>query len=74
MGAILLLLAAGFFGASITASILTRKYKKQVKQQSDYWQTYWHDHYYEIRQTGLTKEQMERLHALYVDQAKRNDL
>lgn len=74
MSALLLLLSAAFFGAGITASILSRKYKKQVKQQSDYWKSYWYDHFYEIRQTGLTKEQMERMHALYVDNAKRNDL
>lgn len=74
MSAVLLLLAAGFIGAAITASILSRKHKRQLKAQSEYWQQYWHDHYYEIRQTGLTKEQMERMHRLYVDSAKSNDL
>ena len=63
--AIMLLLAAFFLGASVTASVLTRKYKKQLKQQSDYWQSYWYGHFDEIRQTGLTRDQMERLHGLY---------
>lgn len=69
-----LLIGFAFFGAAITASILTRKHKKQAKFQSDYWQKYWYDHYYEIRQTGLTQEQMERMHRLYVSDGKSNDV
>lgn len=68
---ILFLLASFFLGASISASVLTRKYKKQLKQQSDYWQTYWYGHFDDIKQTGLTREQMERLHSLYT---KPNDM
>lgn len=62
---LLMFLAFAFLGAAVAASILTRKYKKQLKQQSDYWQAYWYDHFDDIRQTGLTREQMERLHGLY---------
>ena len=65
MTALLLLLSAGCFGGAITASILTRKHKRDLKRQSDYWQAYWYDHFDQIRQTGLTREQMERLHGLY---------
>ena len=65
ISAYLLLLGSACFGGAFVASILTRKHKKQLKQQSDYWQSYWYDHFYEIRQTGLSKEQMERLHKLY---------
>ena len=71
MGALFLLLAAACLGGAVVASYLTRKYKKQLKQQSDYWQLYWYDHFDEIRQTGLTREQMERMHSLY---HKTNDM
>lgn len=71
MGALILLLAAACIGGAIVAAVLTRKHKKQLKQQSDYWQTYWYDHFDEIRQTGLTREQMERMHRLY---NKSNDM
>ena len=65
VSAVLFLLAAFFLGASVSASFLTRKHKKHLKQQSEYWQSYWYDHFDDIRQTGLTREQMERLHGLY---------
>ena len=65
MSALLLLLSAGCLGGAITAFILTRKHKRQLKQQSEYWEAYWYDHFDQIRQTGLTREQMERLHRLY---------
>lgn len=71
LSAILLLVSAFCFGAALTASILSRKYKKQLQVKSDYWQTYWYNHFEDIRQTGLTREQMERLHALY---DKKNDM
>ena len=71
ISAYLLLLASFCVGGSVVASVLTRKHKKQLKQQSDYWQSYWYDHFEEIRQTGLSREQMERLHSLYT---KPNDM
>lgn len=71
MSAVLLLLAAAFFGAAINTALLSRHHKKELRKQSEYWKTYWYDHFEEIRQTGLSREQMERLHALY---DKSNDM
>lgn len=65
MSAILILLAFFCFGAALAAALVDRSYKKKKEYHSDYWQSYWYDHFDEIRQTGLSRDQMERLHKLY---------
>lgn len=69
-----ILLFFTLLGASITALFMSAGRKKQAKLHSQYWEKYWYDHFYEIRQTGLTQEQMERMHRLYVSDGKSNDV